>query len=100
MLPSDPGARHIPLVDADDWYTPDEHLRWLARGYVGEAVWPVADAALRELGHLVPTVIEPLADAAEKHPPVLHQYNRRGERIDEIEFHESYTELERIVTGF
>ena len=100
MLPSDPGARHIPLVDADDWYTPDEHLRWLVRRHVGEAVWPVADSALRELGHLVPTVIEPLADAADKHPPLLHQYNRRGERIDEIEFHESYSELERIVTGF
>jgi acyl-CoA dehydrogenase len=100
MLPSDPGARHIPLVDADDWYTPDEHLRWLVRRYVGEGVWPVAESALQELGHLVPAVIEPLADAADKHPPVLHQYNRRGERVDEIEFHPAYKELERVVTGF
>lgn len=100
MLPSDPGARHIPLVESDDWYTPDEHLRWLVRQYVGEAVWPVAESALRDLGRLVPTVIEPLADAADKHPPVLHHYNRRGERIDEIEFHQSYKDLERIVTGF
>jgi alkylation response protein AidB-like acyl-CoA dehydrogenase len=100
MLPSDPGARHIPIVDADDWYTPDEHLRWLVRRLVGEDVWPVADAALQDLGRLVPTVIEPLADAADKHPPVLHQYNRRGERIDEIEFHPAYDELMRVITGF
>ncbi len=100
MLPSDPGARHIPVVDADDWYQPDEHLRWLVRRLVGEAVWPVADAALGDLGRLVPGVIEPLAVMADRHPPVLHHYNRRGERIDEIEFHPAYRELERVVTGF
>ena len=100
MLPSDPGARHIPLVEADDWYAPDEHLQWLVRRQVGEAVWPVASSALGELGHLVPTVVEPLAASADRHPPVLHHFNRRGERIDEIEFHPSYTELERLVTGF
>jgi len=99
-LPSDPGARHIPLPEEDDWYSPDEHLQWLARRSLGEAIWPVAEGALRDAGHLVPTVIEPLAAQADKHPPVLHQFNRRGERIDEIEFHPAYKELERTVVGF
>jgi hypothetical protein len=45
-LPSDPGASHIPLPVDADWYTPDEHLRWLARRSVGEALWPVAEGAL------------------------------------------------------
>jgi len=48
MLPSDPGAQHIPLPQHEDWYSSDEHLRWLLRASVGEAVWPVADAALAE----------------------------------------------------
>ncbi len=99
-LPSDPGARHIPLPADDDWYSSDEHLRWLVRRSVGEQVWPVADAALKDLGHLVPTVIEPLAREADRHPPVLRQFNPRGERIDEIEFHSSYRELEQTVTRF
>ena len=99
-LPSDPGARHIPLVEEDDWYAPDEHLQWLARHTLGESVWPVAESALRDAGHLVPSVIEPLAAQADKHPPVLHQYNRRGERVDEIEFHPAYKELERTVLQF
>jgi len=99
-LPSDPGTRHIPLVEDDDWYAPDEHLQWLARRTLGESIWPVAKSALQDAGRLVPTVIEPLAAQADKHPPVLHQFNRRGERVDEIEFHPAYKELERTVLQF
>ena len=100
MLPSDPGVEHIPAADASDWYLPDEHLRWLTCRTVGESLWAVADGALRELGLLVPAVIEPLARAADRHPPVLRSYNGRGERIDEIEFHPAYKELESTVLGF
>jgi alkylation response protein AidB-like acyl-CoA dehydrogenase len=100
MLPSDPGVRYIPPTDDADWYLPDEHLRWLTRRTVGEAAWPVADGALRELGTLVPRVIEPLARSADRHPPVLRPYNARGERIDEIEFHPAYKELESTVLKF
>jgi acyl-CoA dehydrogenase len=100
MLPSDPGVRYIPAADDTDWYLPDEHLRWLTRRTVGEAAWPVAEGALRELGTLVPQVIEPLARAADRNPPVLRPYNARGERIDEIEFHPAYRELESTVLRF
>jgi acyl-CoA dehydrogenase len=100
MLPSDPGSRHIPVPDRQDWYGPDEHLRWLLRESVGESVWPVADAALTELGRLVPQRIEPLAREADRHPPVLQQFDARGARIDEIEFHPAYDELIDTVLGF
>ena len=100
MLPTDPGVRHVPLPEHSDWYTPDEHLRWLARRTLGEAIWPVAERALQEAGRIVPTEIEPLAVMAERHPPVLHQYSPRGERIDEIEFHPAYHELLRRYTQF
>ena len=99
-LPSDPGVGHIPTGDDADWFTPDEHLRWLTRRTVGEEVWGVAGSALEELGRLVPAVLEPLAREADRHPPVLRQYDRRGERVDEIEFHESYRTLERTVAMF
>jgi len=100
MLSSDPGVDHIPAGDRTDWYGPDEHLRWLARRSVGEALWPTADSALSELGTLVPQVIEPLARQADRNPPVLRQYDARGARIDEIDFHPAYRELERTVLGF
>ncbi|MHB8719658.1 MAG: acyl-CoA dehydrogenase family protein [Candidatus Dormibacteria bacterium] len=100
MLPSDPGARHIPPPDTADWYAPDEHLAWLLRESVGEAVWPVAEAALADLGRLVPQRIEPLARAADRNPPVLRQFDQRGARIDEIEFHPAYEQLIDTVLRF
>jgi acyl-CoA dehydrogenase len=100
MQLSDPGVRHIPASAGHDWYGADEHLRWLVRDSVGEAVWPVADTALRELGELVPQRIEPLVVDADRHPPVLHQYDARGGRIDEIEFHPAYDELINTVLRF
>jgi acyl-CoA dehydrogenase len=100
MLPSDPGARHIPSPRRQDWYRPDEHLRWLLRESVGESVWPVADGALAELGELVPQRVEPLAVAADRHPPALQQYDARGSRVDTIEFHPAYHELINTVLGF
>ncbi|HZS16078.1 MAG TPA: acyl-CoA dehydrogenase family protein [Candidatus Dormibacteraeota bacterium] len=99
-LPSDPGARHIPLLDEEDWYAPDEHLRWLTRRGVGEALWPVADGALRDAGRIAAQTLEPLAQTADRHPPILHQYNARGERVDEIEFHPAYKEIEDTVVRF
>ncbi len=100
MLPSDPGARHIPAPERKDWYSADEHLRWLVRASVGESVWRVADGALAELGELVPQRVEALAVTADRHPPVLHQYDARGARVDVIEFHPAYDELIQTVLGF
>jgi alkylation response protein AidB-like acyl-CoA dehydrogenase len=100
MLPSDPGARHIPAPQRHDWYNRDEHLRWIVRESVGEAAWPVADGALAELGELVPQRVEPLAVTADRNPPALQQYDARGTRIDTIDFHPSYDELINTVLGF
>ncbi|MBV8526775.1 MAG: acyl-CoA dehydrogenase family protein [Candidatus Dormibacteraeota bacterium] len=99
-LPSDPGSRHIPPLDTADWYSPDEHLRWLVRRAAGESVWPVMDAALAELGQVVPHRLEPLVRVADRHPPQLRQYDGRGERIDELDLHPAYREIERTVLGF
>lgn len=100
MIQVDPAVQHIPAPDRHDWYTPDEHLRWLVRDTVGESTWPVADGALTELGELVPQRIEDLAVQADRNPPVLRQYDGRGARIDEIDFHPAYQELMDTVLRF
>ncbi|MBV9525521.1 MAG: acyl-CoA dehydrogenase family protein, partial [Candidatus Dormibacteraeota bacterium] len=94
------GSHHIPPLETADWYGPDEHLRWLARRTLGESLWPVAERALRELGHIVPQRIEPLVRTADRNPPVLRQYDGTGTRVDDIEFHPAYREIERTVLGF
>ena len=100
MLPTDPGTSHIPALDVSDWYSSDEHLRWLIRHTAGEPAWAVAAPALEELGTLVPQRIEPLVRVADRNPPQLRQFDGRGARIDEIEFHPAYREIERTVLGF
>ena len=40
-----------------------------------------------------------LAAAANRHPPVLHTHDRRGERIDAIEFHAAWHALMRMATA-
>jgi len=99
MTSSSRDSRYIPALDRSDWYAPDEHLRWLVRRTVGESLWPLADSTLTDLGSLVPQRIEPLARLADRNPPVLRQYDSRGNRVDEIEFHPAYKELERTVLG-
>lgn len=48
----------------------------------------------------MPQRIEPLVRVADGNPPQLRQYDGRGERIDVIDFHPAYREIERTVLGF
>ena len=94
------GAHHIPEVDAHDWYAGDDHLQWLARRSVGEGLWPLAESALRDAGTLVPTKIEPLMPVIEANPPMLRQYDHRGQRIDEVDYHPYFKEIEKTEHAF
>ena len=94
------GARHIPEVDTADWYAGDEHLAWLTRRAVGEATWPLAEAALREAGRLVPREVEPKMAVIEANPPVLRQFDHRGARVDEVDYHPWFKAVERLEHGF
>ncbi|MEA2647259.1 MAG: acyl-CoA dehydrogenase [Chloroflexota bacterium] len=94
------GSHHIPEVQSSDWYSADEHLQWLVRRDVGEAAWPVADAALRDAGTIAPTRIDPLMPVLEANPPVLRQYDHRGQRVDEVDYHPYFKQLEGEVHRF
>jgi alkylation response protein AidB-like acyl-CoA dehydrogenase len=83
-----------------DWYAPDDHLQWLMRRAVGESIWPVADAALRDAGTLAATRIEPMVMEMENHPPVLRQFDHRGGRVDEVEYHPYFREVEALEREF
>jgi alkylation response protein AidB-like acyl-CoA dehydrogenase len=88
------GVHHIPEVDGADWYGPDQHLQWLVRRSVGEADWPAADAVLREAGSLVPEQIEPRSELLDRTVPQLRQYDHRGQRIDDVEYHPYFRDVE------
>ena len=94
------GSHHIPEVASDDWYSGDEHLQWLVRRAVDDSVWPVAEAALKEAGHIAPTVVDPMVPVNEANAPVLRQYDHRGQRIDEIDYHPTFKGIESAVHTF
>lgn len=52
-----------------------------------------AEPLLRELGALAGGELGALARTANANPPVLRQYDARGERIDEVVYHPAYREL-------
>ena len=54
---------------------------------------------LAEAGTVAGGELDRLARLAEAHPPVLVQYNARGERVDEVRYHPAYTEMERLAFG-
>jgi len=94
------GAHHIPEVEARDWYSGDTHLQWLVRRSVGEELWPAAEAALRDAGELVPQKIEPMMPVLEANPPVLRQFDHRGQRIDEVDYHPYFKAIESTAHEF
>lgn len=94
------GAHHIPETEADDWYGGDEHLQWLVRRHVGEGLWPVAEAAMAVAGRLVPARIDPLMPVIEANPPVLRQFDHRGRRVDEVDYHPGFKVVEGLEHGF
>jgi alkylation response protein AidB-like acyl-CoA dehydrogenase len=94
------GSYHIPEVASDDWYSGDTHLRWLVRRAVDDSVWPVAEAALKDAGHIAPTVVDPMVPVNEGNPPVLRQYDHRGQRIDEVDYHPTFKGIESAVHTF
>ncbi len=59
----------------------------------------IAEPHLRTLGLLASTVLEDLSAVANRNPPRLIGYDRRGERIDEIAFDTAYHDMERIGFG-
>lgn len=55
---------------------------------------------MREAGTLVPQKIEPLMPVIEQNPPVLRQFDHCGQRVDEVDYHPFFREVERTEHGF
>ncbi len=85
-----------------NYYEADRHLQLaLARYYQKDrAGWKWADDLLRGWGGVCAGQIVPLYEIAERNGPTLKQYDRRGDRVDELTFHPAYHEIGRLVYGF
>ncbi len=86
----------MPDTRGINYYDADRHLAFLLRRMLPPADFARAEPHLRELGRLAGEHLDELAIEANKHTPQLINYDKRGQRVDEIVFHPAYHELGRV----
>ena len=82
-----------------DFFALDHNLRDLLPLYMDAPLLAHLTPHLQALGQLAGGRLNDLADAADKHPPVLHPRDKYGRDAEWIEHHPAYREMERIAYG-
>src|SRR5579885_3527444 len=79
-----------------NFYTADHDLPFLLSRHLSSEDNDRAQGILTEMGAVASQTMDKLAEVANRQGPVLVQYDKKGQRIDEVVFHPAYHELERI----
>lgn len=82
-----------------DYWAQDPVLQDLLARKLSPAALAWLTPELRKLGPAAAQDAAALAFTADKYSPVLRQYDRWGERVDEVDYHPSYREMEKIGYG-
>jgi acyl-CoA dehydrogenase len=94
------GPDHIaPDCAGQNFYAIDRGLRDLLQAYLAPDDFRRLEPHFDRLGALAGGLLDELARAADKHPPVLHARDRFGRDEDWIDYHSSYREMENIAFG-
>lgn len=80
-------------------YREDRNLRFVLARALEPPQLALAEPVLDELGGAAGDELDRLAATADRSPPVLRTFDRRGERVDEIVHHPAYHDLERAAFG-
>src|SRR6266568_4230825 len=86
----------MPDAEGVNFYSADPDLSFLLRGHLSDEDYERAQLILAHLGSVASREMDELAAQANCQGPVLVQYDKKGQRIDEVVFHPAYHELERI----
>ncbi len=79
-----------------NFFEEDQNFNSLLKHYLSEEDFERAKPLLAELGKIAGDELDQLSRVSEKNPPELVHYNAKGERIDRIDYHPSYKEMERL----
>ena len=86
----------MPDTSGMNFYTADPDLVFLLERHLSQADNERAQSILTDMGAVASEHMDTLAELANRHGPTLVQFDKRGQRIDEVVFHPAYHELERI----
>ncbi|HSP15272.1 MAG TPA: acyl-CoA dehydrogenase family protein [Thermoanaerobaculia bacterium] len=80
------------------WQT-SPHFQRLCRRKLGDGAWRWAEPQLVAMGERAALEVAPLAAVADRERPRLVTHDERGNRINRVEYHPAYREMERIAYG-
>jgi len=86
----------MPDTSGINFYSADPDLAYLLRKSLSTEDFERAHTILQKMGEVASQKMDGLAQIANRQGPVLIQYDKRGQRVDEVVFHPAYHELERI----
>lgn len=89
----------IPEPPRISFWEASPRFRDLCRRKLGERAWQSAEPKLASMGERAAVEVAPLAAIADHNPPRLISHDERGNRIDRIEYHPAYREMQKIAYG-
>jgi acyl-CoA dehydrogenase len=91
-------SSYIPAAPSASFWDASPRFRDLCTLKLGDA-YIRGERALAEMGRRAAFEVAPLAAIADREQPKLITHDARGERINRIEYHPAYREMERIAYG-
>src|SRR5438309_2694631 len=86
----------MPTIEGINFFSADPELVFILKRHLSAEDYERAQTILAEMGAVASQKMDSLAETANRQGPVLMQFDKKGQRIDEVIFHPAYHELERI----
>jgi len=86
----------MPTTRGINFFQADPNLLHALRQYAAPGDVERAFPHLTELGRCARNELDELAAIADRNPPVLHTFDGEGKRIDEIEYHPAFVEMQKL----
>ncbi len=94
-----PAQDAMPTTRGLNFYLEDPNLEFVCSTVMDTGTLALARPHLVALGGIAGDELDALAAQADRQGPVLRAWDERGRRVDEIVFHPSYREMERLAFG-
>lgn len=82
-----------------NWFLEDRVLQGVLARRLSSTAMAWSIPRLESMGLSAPSEVDPLAETANAHPPVLRTHDAHGERIDAIDYHPAYDRLRELSYG-
>jgi acyl-CoA dehydrogenase len=89
----------IPDSPAENYWDVCPDFRALCKRKLSDAAFAWAEPQLKAMGEQAARIVAPLAATADREQPRLVTHDARGQRVDRVEYHPAYREMERIAYG-